>query len=166
MPLTYAEPIRVLLVEDNPVDTKIALRMIRSSGVMADVRHASDGIEALGFLRGSGDAAPFRPDVILLDLSLPRLRGIDVMAALAEDDVLAVIPVVVLTGSEDRDDVLLEARRVVRNYLRKPLDKARLTAALHDVENRARLNRLRALAEPYDRGGSTTAAVPDPRDGP
>lgn len=143
MAATFAEPIRVLLVEDNPIDAKVARSAMTAAGFIVDLRWADNGEAALSMLRDA-DAGRFVPDVILLDLSIPKLRGTEVMRELADDPVLAEIPIVIMTGSEDRDDVLLEARHRVRSYLRKPLDLRKLTAVIRDIENRVRLNRLRS----------------------
>lgn len=144
MSLRFAEPIRVLVVEDNPVDAKVVEAMIRTGGFAAELRRCEDGLAALACLRATG-ADAYQPDVILLDLSLPRLRGTEVIATMNADPELSTIPVVIMTSSDERDDVLLETRIRVGGYLRKPIDQAKLVDVLVQIENQARLKRLGSL---------------------
>lgn len=141
MSLRFAEPIRVLVVEDNPVDAKVVEAMIRAAGFAAQLRRCDDGLAALTCLRATGTDA-YQPDVILLDLSMPRLRGTDLIATLNADPALSAIPVVIMTSSDERDDVLLETRVGVGGYLRKPVDQAKLVDVLIQIENQTRLKRL------------------------
>ncbi len=95
-------PVHVLLVEDSEADVQLLRRMLGKAAVANDVAVAGDGVEALAYLREPGRRAP---DVILLDLNLPRMDGFETLAALKADDRLRGIPVIVLTSTRDRESV-------------------------------------------------------------
>lgn len=116
---------QILLVEDNPDDEALAVRALRQHRLMNEVVIARDGVEALDWLFCRGAHAgrePTLPDLVLLDLKLPKLDGLEVLKALRADARTALLPVVVLTSSvEDRD--LVESYRLGANsYVRKPVD--------------------------------------------
>jgi two-component system response regulator len=116
----------ILLVEDNPDDVALTLRALKKSKVMNEVVVAQDGVEALEYLNGTGKFADrdakLVPQLILLDLKMPRMDGLDVLQILRNDDRTRLLPVVVLTtSSEDRDRV--ESYKLGANsYIRKPVD--------------------------------------------
>jgi len=130
-------PKTILLVEDNPDDLELAIRALRKSGQGESVVVARDGVEALDYLFGTGafagrDAA-VQPAVILLDLKLPRLGGHEVLERLRKDKRTQLVPVVVLTSSDERDDIRGAYARGANSYVRKPVEFSRFTAMLAEV---------------------------------
>jgi CheY-like chemotaxis protein len=113
--------IEVLLVEDNPGDVRLAREAFRDVNRSIRLHLASDGLEALAFLRRQGEhvRAP-RPDLILLDLNLPKMNGREVLAKIKADDGLKAIPTIVLSSSETDADVLISYQLQANCYLRKP----------------------------------------------
>jgi two-component system, chemotaxis family, response regulator Rcp1 len=116
-------PIDILLVEDNPADVRLTREALKEGKIANNLHVAGDGVEALSFLRREGrhDAAP-RPDLILLDLNLPRKNGRVVLEEVKEDPDLRRIPVVVLTTSEAEEDVERSYDLHANAYIRKPVD--------------------------------------------
>ena len=117
------EPIEILLVEDNPGDARLTLEAMREAKVRNRIHVAEDGVEAMEFLRRQGrfGDAP-RPDLILLDLNLPRKDGREVLAEVKADPDLKRIPVVILTTSRDEEDVLRAYDLHANCYVTKPVD--------------------------------------------
>jgi chemotaxis family two-component system response regulator Rcp1 len=116
--------INILLVEDNPADVRLTEEALKeAANALTRLHVASDGAEALDFLhrRGEYAAAP-RPDLMLLDLNLPRIDGRQVLAEVKSDPDLRRIPVVVLTTSPSEDDILHAYDQHVNSYIRKPVD--------------------------------------------
>lgn len=116
-------PMEILLVEDSLVSARIAMGALRNGNVQHRMTWLSDGIDALDFIRQRGrfSRAP-RPDLILLDLGLPRKDGREILAEIKADDALSTIPVVVLTASTDYDDYLASEQLHVEGYMTKPVD--------------------------------------------
>ena len=130
-------PKTILLVEDNPDALELAIRVLRKSGQGESVVVARDGVEALDYLFGTGafagrDAA-VQPAVILLDLKLPRLGGHEVLERLRKDKRPQLIPVVVLTSSDERDDIRGAYARGANSYIRKPVEFSQFTTMLAEV---------------------------------
>ena len=119
------EPILVMLIEDNPDHAELVIRTLEEHKIANRVRHFLDGQSALDYLFHRGEysdpASSPRPHVILLDLRLPRVDGIDVLKAIKEDDQLKSIPVVVLTTSEAEKDVAKAYYNHANSYLVKPV---------------------------------------------
>jgi chemotaxis family two-component system response regulator Rcp1 len=116
--------INILLVEDNPADVRLTQEALKeAANALTRLHVASDGAEALDFLhrRGEYTAAP-RPDLMLIDLNLPRIDGRQVLAEVKADPDLRRIPVVVLTTSPSEDDILHAYDQHVNSYIRKPVD--------------------------------------------
>ena len=115
------ETIEVLLVEDNPGDVRLTREAFREVNRSVRLHLASDGVEALAFLgqQGAHLRAP-RPDIILLDLNLPKMNGRDVLAKIKADSSLKMIPTIVLSSSEAHADVLISYQLQANCYLRKP----------------------------------------------
>lgn len=115
------ETIEVLLVEDNPGDVRLTREAFREVNRSVRLHLASDGVEALAFLgqQGAHLRAP-RPDLILLDLNLPKMNGRDVLAKIKADSSLKMIPTIVLSSSEAHADVLISYQLQANCYLRKP----------------------------------------------
>ena len=114
-------PIEVLLIEDSPGDVRLTQEAFRDSSRPVRLHLASDGIEAVSFLDREGvfASAP-RPDLILLDLNLPKMDGREVLALIKKDRSLKIIPTIILTTSDDEADVLISYQLQANCYLRKP----------------------------------------------
>lgn len=131
-----ARPVEILMVEDNPGDVELSLDALREGKLLNRVHVARDGEEALDFLykRGAHASAPV-PDIILLDLNMPRMSGIEVLSIIKEDDRIKHIPVVVLTSSEADRDVLQSYRLHANCYLVKPVDMEKFLVVMKTFEN-------------------------------
>jgi two-component system, response regulator len=116
----------ILLVEDNPDDEELTLRALRKNNVRNDVVVAHDGVEALDFLFGRGEYTgrdlTNQPQVILLDLNLPRVDGLEVLRSLRADERTRLLPVVVLTSSKEEEDIVRSYALGANSYVRKPVD--------------------------------------------
>jgi two-component system, chemotaxis family, response regulator Rcp1 len=117
------EAIEILLVEDNAGDARLAMEALREAKVHNRLSWVTDGVEALAFLRREGQyAGAARPDLILLDLNLPRKDGREVLAVIKADDKLRRIPVVILTTSQAEEDILKAYHLNANCYISKPVD--------------------------------------------
>jgi two-component system response regulator len=127
----------ILLVEDNPDDLELAMRALRKSGHGEAIVVARDGVEALDYVFGTGTFAgrdtAMQPTVILLDLKLPRLGGHEVLERLRKDTRTQLIPVVVLTSSDERDDIRGAYARGANSYIRKPVEFNQFTSMLAEI---------------------------------
>jgi len=117
------KPIEILMVEDNPGDVRLTREALKGGKVLNQLHVVEDGVAALDFLyrRAPHENAP-RPDLILLDLNLPKMDGREVLSRIKSDDALKVIPVVVLTTSQAEEDVLRAYRLSANCYVTKPVD--------------------------------------------
>ena len=116
---------KILLVEDNPDDEFLALRALRKNNVANEVIVARDGLEALDYLFGEGTRAgqpPLEPEVILLDLKLPKIDGIEVLRRIRADERTKRIPTVILTTSNETVDIEASYDNGCNSYIRKPVD--------------------------------------------
>ncbi|MGH8372312.1 MAG: response regulator [Gammaproteobacteria bacterium] len=115
----------ILIVEDNPDDEEMTLRSLSQSGIANDVQVVRDGVEALDFLFGMGTFEgrdlSYMPAVVLLDLKLPKLNGIDVLTRMRQDDRTRNIPVVILTSSSEEEDMIKSYKSGANSYVRKPV---------------------------------------------
>ena len=127
--MTTQGEIEVLLVEDNPSDVELTLRALQKRNLANRVVVARDGVEALQILEGP---APL-PKVVLLDLKLPKLNGLEVLRRLKSDDRTKRIPVVVLTSSHEEPDVEESYRLGVNSYIVKPVDFESFATAVAEV---------------------------------
>ena len=124
-------PIEVLLAEDNPADLRLAQDTLEQSTQRVNITHAEDGEVALAILRREGEYADApRPDLILLDLRMPRKSGEDVLAELNQDEDLVKIPVMLLTGTEAESSLLESYSIPPSRYARKPLQLEQFHRAL------------------------------------
>lgn len=115
-------PVKVLLVEDSPGDVRLTREAFRAAGRSVEMNVAYDGVEAMAFLRREGTYANApRPDLILLDLNLPKMDGREVLALVKEDESLKTIPTVILTTSHAEADVLKSYQLQANCYLSKPV---------------------------------------------
>ncbi len=135
--MTDPNAIELLLVEDNPQDLELALRALRKAKLVNRVHVARDGAEALEFIFGEGAHAGRRinegPNVILLDLKLPKVDGLEVLRRVKSDPRTKVIPVVVLTSSKEQRDVVESYQLGVNSYIVKPVNFERFSAAVGDL---------------------------------
>ena len=122
-------PIEILLVEDNPDDVAIALRAFARSDVASRLSVARDGQEVLDLLL-DGKSLPSRPDLILLDVNLPKVNGLDVLAKIRASDEFAMMPVVILTASGREEDIVRSYRLGANSYIQKPVVFERFTRTL------------------------------------
>lgn len=128
-------PAQILLVEDSPTDAMMIREILAQAEAPSALHVVEDGLQALAFLRREdryGDAP--RPDLILLDLKLPRKNGQEVLAEIKSDDGLRTIPVVVLTSSHEQSDVVDAYRHHANSYVTKPVDYTRFAEAVRLIE--------------------------------
>ncbi len=132
----WRRPVEVLLVEDNPGDVRLTREALRSSRRPANLTVVGDGVEALSFLHREGrhEQAP-RPDLILLDLNLPRKSGSEVLAEIKTDDRLRRIPVVILTTSRTTRDIVQSYELHANCYIAKPVDLDQFVAVVRAIEH-------------------------------
>lgn len=129
------EPIDVLLVEDDPGDTLMIREAFEDNKVRNTLSCVTDGVEAMRFLRREGEYADApRPDLVLLDLNLPRKDGREVLGEIKGDDALATIPVVVLTTSQAEEDVLRSYKLHANAYVTKPVDFDRFIEVVRQID--------------------------------
>lgn len=117
------EPVEILLAEDNPGDVKLTRKALEKGRLANNLHVVNDGVETMEFLRGEGEyeGRP-RPDLVLLDLNMPRKDGREVLEEIKESEQLKRIPVVVLTSSEAEEDVIRSYDLHANAYLTKPVD--------------------------------------------
>ena len=131
-----ADLISVLLVEDDPGDVLLVKDAFEDHKVGNALSVVSDGVEAMKYVRGEGSyASAARPDLILLDLNLPRKSGIEVLAEIKGDPQLFTTPVVVLTTSEAEEDVLAAYKLHANAYITKPVDFERFSQIVHQIDD-------------------------------
>jgi len=127
------EVVEILLVEDSDADAELVLRALRKGGVVNKVMRLRDGVEAMDFLFREGTfdhRSGGQPRLVLLDLKMPRLGGIDVLRRLKVDERTRMIPVVVLTSSAEEQDVAESYRLGVNSYLVKPVEFTAFTSVI------------------------------------
>ena len=127
----------ILLVEDNPDDEALTLRALKSANIANEVVVARDGVEALDYLFGTGVHADrdtrAMPQVVLLDLKLPKMNGLDVLRRLRTDERTKPLPVVVLTSSDEERDIIDSYGLGANSYIRKPVAFAQFTEAVRQL---------------------------------
>ena len=129
-------PVQILLVEDNPGDVGLTIEALKEAKVLNKLTVVKDGIEALSLLRRQGQHAhAARPDLILLDLNLPKKDGREVLAEIKADDNLKRIPVIILTTSENEQDVVKSYNLYANCYITKPLDLDRFIKVVKSIED-------------------------------
>jgi len=132
----FGRPIEILLVEDNPGDVRLTIEALKEGKVRNNLSVAKDGVEALAFLRREGvHTTSARPDLILLDLNLPRKDGREVLAEIKEDAVLRRIPVVVLTTSKAEEDILRTYDLHANCYITKPVDLEQFISVVRSIDD-------------------------------
>ena len=129
------KPIEILLVEDNPGDARLTREALSLSKVRNNLHRASDGEEAMAFLRRQGAFAMMpTPDLILLDLNLPRRDGREVLEDIKSDPRLKHIPVVILTSSQAEEDIIRSYQLHANCFITKPVDLEQLTKVVQGIE--------------------------------
>lgn len=111
----------ILLVEDDPDHEALAIRALRKANVANEIRVARDGAEAIDYLNGLGEDNPV-PQLILLDLKLPKVDGLEVLRTIRSNEKTSILPVVVLTSSDEERDIVASYRLGVNSYIRKPVN--------------------------------------------
>ena len=135
-PLDQERQIEVLLVEDDPGDVVMTREAFQDYKVRNQLHVVNDGTEAMAFLRQEGEfAGRPRPDLVLLDLNLPKMDGREVLEAIKSDPELSSIPVVVLTTSENEDDVLRSYSLHANAYVTKPVDFERFIDVVRQIDD-------------------------------
>ena len=128
----------ILLVEDNPDDELLALRALRKNGVANEVVVAHDGVEALDYLFATGEYSgrdiEDAPQLVLLDLKLPRVDGLEVLRRVRSDERTRLLPVVILTSSKERQDMLDGYGLGANSYVRKPVNFERFVEAVEQLK--------------------------------
>ena len=129
-------PVEILLVEDNPADVRLTREALNSDRLWNHLSVAKDGVEAMAYLRQEGTfAEAARPDLILLDLNLPKKDGREVLAEIKADANLRLIPVVVLTLSAVEEDILKTYELHANCYIEKPVDLRQFMKVVKSIEN-------------------------------
>ena len=134
--MTMGSPIEILLVEDNPADVRLTVEVLKETKVRNTLTVAADGIEALDLLRRIGRYThAVRPDLILLDLNLPRKDGRQVLAEIKADPDLKRIPVVILTSSKAEEDIFKSYNLYANCYVTKPVDLEQFVKVVKSIED-------------------------------
>ena len=133
---TTGKPIEILLVEDNPGDVRLTIEALKEDKVLNHLSVARDGVEAMAFLRHEGQYADApRPDLVLLDLNLPKKDGRVVLEEIKRDPDLRRIPVVVLTTSQAEQDIVKSYDLYANCYVTKPVDLHQFISAVKSIED-------------------------------
>lgn len=131
-----ANPINILLVEDNPADARLIKEVFKDTKTKNRLYVVKDGVEAMAFLNQEFEYADIpRPDVILLDLNLPRKDGREVLKELKEDDVLKRVPIVILTTSSAEEDIIKTYNNHANCYITKPVDFDQFLKVINSIED-------------------------------
>ncbi|MES2876856.1 MAG: response regulator [Pseudomonadota bacterium] len=132
---TGTQPFVILLAEDEPADAHLVKTALAENRIVSELHHVVDGHEVFEFLRQTGPrfAAAPRPDLILLDLNMPRMDGRECLAALKKDESLRDIPVVILTTSEVERDVVASYNLGASGYIAKPVDIVQFITAIRHL---------------------------------
>jgi len=130
------EPIHILMVEDDPADVRLTREALKNKKVLTTMDTVPDGVEAMAYLRKEDPFADKqRPDLILLDLNMPRMDGREVLTELQKDPKLRKIPVIVLTTSEGEEDILAAYEMNANCYITKPVDWKQFIGVVELIED-------------------------------
>jgi two-component system, chemotaxis family, response regulator Rcp1 len=131
----FVQPIEILLVEDSPADVRLTTEALKEEKIYNNLHVATDGVEAIAFLRREGKyAKAVRPDLILLDLNLPKKDGREVLKEIKSDDDLKAIPVVVLTVSKSEEDIVKSYNLHANCYINKPVDLNQFMKVIRSIQ--------------------------------
>ncbi len=134
-PRAISHPIDILLVEDNPGDVRLTIEALKEDKLQNNLHVVRDGIEAMDFLHQEGEYANMpRPDLILLDLNLPKKDGCEVLEEIKADERLKRIPVVILTTSQAEEDILRTYGLHANCYITKPVNLEQFTKVVRSIE--------------------------------
>lgn len=134
--LTSGRPAVVLLVEDNDNDAELTRLGFRKGRLSVDLHHVQDGEQCMAFLRREGDYANApAPDLVLLDLNMPRMDGREVLETISQDEALKHIPIIVLTSSEADSDVLASYQLQCKSYIVKPINFENFTRMIQGLSD-------------------------------
>ena len=129
-------PVQILIIEDNPADARLVREVMRDSKILNEIQWVPDGVEALAFLRRQGKyASSPRPNIIFLDLNMPRKDGRDVLREVKADAGLRSIPIVVMTSSQAEEDIARAYDQNANCYVRKPIDFAQFHEVVKSIES-------------------------------
>lgn len=123
----------ILLVEDNPDDESLTLRALKKNNIMNEVTVARDGQQAIDYLFGEGASARPAPTVVLLDLKLPKIDGLEILRRIRADQRTCLQPVVILTSSREEQDIVSGYRLGTNSYIRKPVDFDQFVEAIRQL---------------------------------
>jgi len=126
----------ILLVEDNPRDEALTMRALRKSNIVNDVVVVRDGVEALDYLSGTGTHArnpPAMPQLVLLDLKLPKVDGLEVLRRIRADQRISRLPVVIFTSSSEEEDMVRSYDLGANSYVRKPVESEQFAKATEQL---------------------------------
>jgi CheY-like chemotaxis protein len=127
----------ILLIEDNPDDEMLTLRALKKNNILNEVVVVRDGVEALDYLFGTGAYVDrdlsVMPHLILLDLRLPRIEGLEVLRRLRDDERTRLLPVVILTSSDEEQDIVSSYALGANSYIRKPVDFGQFTKSVQQL---------------------------------
>ena len=133
---TGAKPVQILIVEDNPADARLVREVMRDSKILNEIQWVPDGVEALAFLRRQGKYAEApRPNIVFLDLNMPKKDGREVLREVKADPSLRSIPVVVMTSSQTEEDIARAYDHHANCYVRKPVDFQQFHQVVKTLEN-------------------------------
>ncbi|MCF8262790.1 MAG: response regulator [Melioribacteraceae bacterium] len=134
--ITMVQPVNILLVEDNPGDARLAQEGLKESKLNNELNIVTDGEQALDYLHKRGNFKDVKtPDLILLDLNLPKIDGREVLAEIKKNERLKTIPVVILTTSQAEEDILKTYSLHANCYISKPLDLDQFIKVVRSIEN-------------------------------
>jgi two-component system, chemotaxis family, response regulator Rcp1 len=134
--LSGLDAITVLMVEDDPDDVYLTKEALRANRLRVNLHVVNDGVEAMQYLRAAHDnTAHPRPNLVLLDLNLPRMDGRDVLTQIKDDPTLTDIPVVILTTSHAEEDIAASYRQHANCYISKPVDIDQFRSVVTSIEN-------------------------------
>ncbi|MGA8543140.1 MAG: response regulator [Thermoplasmata archaeon] len=132
---SQSRPVQILIVEDNPADARLVREVMRDSKVLNEIQWVPDGVEALAYLRRQGKYANApRPNLIFLDLNMPRKDGREVLREVKADTDLRRIPIVVMTSSQAEEDIARAYDHHANCYVRKPIDFAQFHEVVKSIE--------------------------------
>jgi CheY-like chemotaxis protein len=133
--LTSVPQVDILLVEDSPGDVRLTLEALADAKISNNISVASDGVEALEYLRKEGEhSEATRPDLMLLDLNMPRMDGSELLSIIKADEELRTIPVVVLTTSQSEADILKSYDLQANCYITKPVDLDQFMVVVNSIQ--------------------------------